>query len=210
MKRIILASTSARRQELMEWLGIPYEVIPSHFAEESVLFDEFEDDPEGYVTTIATGKALTVSQEHPHALVIGSDTSVYLDGKMFGKPRDLQHAREMLTALRGKEHKVYSAVVMIDGETAERRSEVVVSEVRFFPFSDEELERYIATSEPYDKAGGYGMQGYAKRFIQEVRGSALNIIGFPLVTVRDMLEEFGVQIEVDLEQSIFEKTGYRS
>ena len=209
MKHIVLASTSARRQEILRWLGVPFEIVPSNFDEDAVRFSDF-DDPEGYVATIASGKAYVVSQLHPNALIIASDTMVYMDGVMYGKPRDLTHAREIMKALSGKTHTVYTAVVMVDGETGDRRTEIVSSQVIFFPMNNDEIERYIATSEPYDKAGGYALQGYAKKFIQEVRGSAMNVVGFPVITVRDMLEEFGVPIDVDIEESVFQKTGYRS
>lgn len=209
MKDIILASSSFRRQEMMRWLGVPFTIEVSDFSEESVPFSDF-DEPEDFVSTVALGKVLVVSKNHPFSLVIGSDTGVFLDGTMFGKPKDLDAARAMLIALRGRTHTVYTAVVMHDGETGEKRTEIVKSEVTFGNFADKILEQYIATSEPYDKAGGYALQGFAKKFVTDVKGSAMNVVGFPVLTVRDMLEDLGVQIDVDLETSIFEKTGYRS
>lgn len=209
MKHIILASTSARRQEILRWLGVQFEIVPSNFDEEAVKFSDF-DDPEDYVATIASGKAYTVLQLHPNSFIIASDTMVFLNGEMYGKPRDLYHARKMMKELSGKTHVVYTAVVMMDGETGDHRTEIVSSHVTFFSLTDDEIERYISTSEPYDKAGGYALQGYAKKFVKEVRGSAMNVVGFPVLTVRDMLEEFGVEIEVDIEESVFQKTGYRS
>ena len=210
MQEIILASGSDRRKELMKWLGIPHKVIVSEFDEHSILPKDFEDDIEGYVVTVAMGKGLTVLEQYPQALIISADTIVVLDGEIFGKPKDLSHAREMLQRLRGKKHSVYCGVVMLDGEIGERRVEVVETKVTFQNFSDQQLEQYIATSEPYDKAGGYALQGWAAKHIESVEGSALNVVGFPLLTVRDMLEELGVQVAVDLEQSILEKTGYTS
>lgn len=214
-RRIILASSSYRRQEMMKWLGIPFEVVPSDFPEEQVNYADFSveglgHDPEGYAVTIAQGKALTVAEQHPDALVVASDTVVFLDGNVYGKPKNLDDARAMLKTLRGKTHTVFSAVVMIDGETGERRSDVVRSDVTFVNFPDAQLEQYIATSEPYDKAGGYALQGFAKRFVKDVEGSATNVVGFPVLTVRDMLEDLGVPVGVNLEKSVVEKTGYRS
>lgn len=212
-KHIILASSSFRRQEMMQWLGIPFDIVVSNFPEEDVQYEDFCEesiwDNEGYVTTIATGKALTVLQDHPSSLIIASDTMVFLNGEMFGKPKDLDDARGMLKKLRGNTHTVFTSVVVMDGETGDRKSDVVQSRVTFLPFTDELLEKYIKTSEPYDKAGGYALQGFAKQFIKDVDGSALNVIGFPLLTVRDMLEEFGVPIDVNIEESAFQKTGYR-
>lgn len=209
MKHIILASTSNRRQEILRWLGVQFEIVPSNFDEEAVKFSDF-DDPEEYVATIAAGKAYTVLQLHPNALIIASDTMVFLDGVMHGKPKDLSHARNMMKTFSGKTHTVYTAVVMMDGESGDRRTEIVSSHVTFFTLTDDEIERYISTSEPYDKAGGYALQGYAKKFVREVKGSAMNVVGFPVLTVRDMLEEFGIEIEVDIEESVFQKTGFRS
>lgn len=209
MTEIILASSSDRRQEMMRWLGVPFEIVPSNFEEEAVQYSDF-DDPEGYVATIAMGKALAVSSKHPNALTVASDTMVFFGDKIFGKPKNLEDARNMMRDLRGNTHTVITAVVMIDGVTGEKRTEIVTSEVTFFAFSEKELEAYIATSEPYDKAGGYALQGYAKRFVRGVRGSAMNVVGFPILTVRDMLEELGVPIEVDVERSVLEKTGYQS
>jgi len=188
---------------------VQFEIVPSNFDEDAVKFSDF-DDPEDYVATIASGKAYVVAQQHPNAFIIASDTMVFLDGKMYGKPKDLTHARSMMKELSGQTHTVYTAVVMMDGETGDSRTEIVTSRVSFFSLSDDEIERYIATSEPYDKAGGYALQGYAKKFVREVRGSAMNVVGFPVLTVRDMLEDLGVPIEVDIEESVFEKTGYRS
>jgi len=210
MQEIILASGSERRIALMKWLGIPHRVVPSDFDESLVKPSDFEDDIEGFVVTVAMGKALAVLEKFPNALVISADTIVCLDGKIFGKPRDLSHAREMLRQLRGKQHTVYCGVVMINGETQERRIEVIKTQVTFSNFSDRELEQYIATSEPYDKAGGYALQGWAAKRVERIDGSSLNVVGFPLITVRDMLEEMGVLVEVNLEQSILEKTGFTS
>lgn len=209
MKNIVLASSSFRRQEMLKWLGIPFEIEVSNFAEESVKREDF-DEPEDYVATIAMGKALTVKEKFPDALVIASDTMVYLDGVFYGKPKDLDHARKMMQALRGNTHTVYTAVVMLDGESGESRTEIVESNVRFGNFAGEQLEKYIATSEPYDKAGGYALQGFAQTFVEDVQGSATNVIGFPLMVVRDMLEELGVPIDVNVEESVFQKTGYRT
>jgi len=133
MTEIILASSSARRQEMMSWLGVPFEIVPSNFEEEAVRYSDFED-PDDYVATIATGKALAVSAQHPDALIIASDTMVFLLNKVYGKPKNLEDARAMIRELRGNTHTVVTAVVMIDGITGEKRAEIVKSEVTFFEF----------------------------------------------------------------------------
>ena len=134
---------------------------------------------------------------------------MFLNGAIHGKPKDLNDARAILSSLRGKTHQVFTAVVMHDGETGEKRTEVVRSDVTFTQFSNVALEKYIATSEPYDKAGGYALQGMAKDFVKGVRGSAMNVVGFPILTVRDMLEDLGIRIDVNIENSVFEKIGFR-
>ncbi len=208
-KHLILPSSSFRRQELLTWLGIPFKSVTSDFPEEQIPFEEF-DDPEDFVKTIALGKVLVVEKQYPHSLIIGSDTTVVLDGKNYGKPKDLDDARRMLVELRGRTHAVYTAVVMHDGETGEKRVESVVTKVTFFSFSDQTLEKYIATSESLGKAGGYGFQGEGRQLVERIEGSATNCVGLPLLVVRDMLEDLGVQIEVNVEQSIMEKLGYSS
>jgi len=197
MQQIILASTSPRRQELMEFLGVPFEVVGSEFPEEAVSFDDFLD-PADYVTTIAIGKALAVAPLYDDAIIVGADTMVFLDGMPYGKPTDLDDARRILKVLRGRRHQVITAVGLINTLTNERLVETVQSEVEFFPFSDEELERYIATSESLGKAGAYAIQLGAKVFVREVKGSLSNVVGLPLTEVALALESMGVPIEVDV------------
>ena len=216
MKPLVLCSTSPRRKELFGWLGLPFSVRESQFDESCIAPDP--DDPEGYVATLALGKVMSVftggmSQDGTYpddALLIGSDTTVFQDGVFYGKPKSIDDARKTLQNLLGAQHSVYTAVAVLDTVTGEKNVEIVQTDVRFFPVGKEDLERYLATGESMGKAGAYAIQEKASKFVQEVRGSFTNVIGFPLLAVRDMLENAGVIIDVDVEQSILRKTGYQS
>ncbi|HSW89872.1 MAG TPA: nucleoside triphosphate pyrophosphatase [Patescibacteria group bacterium] len=197
MNNLILASTSPRRKELLEFLGVPFEVVPSPFEEDRVRFEDF-DEPADFVATRAVGKALALVDEYPDAIILGADTDVFFDGKVFSKPADLDEAREILKTLRGNTHEVVTAYSLINPLTNERLTNAVSSLVEFFPFSDEELERYISTSEPLGKAGAYAIQMGAKSFVRQVQGSLSNVVGLPLTEVADALEAFGIPIDVDV------------
>lgn len=183
----------------MGFLGIPYEIAASDFPEEDVKTADF-DDPREYVATLATGKALMAAQKFDDAIVLGVDTTVFVDGQYFGKPADLNGARSTLQHLRGKRHQVLTGLCMIDTLTGERQVEVVESGVTFFKFSDEALERYISTSESLGKAGAYAIQGGAKGFVESVDGSLSSVVGLPLIELAEMFERFGAQIDVDVRK----------
>lgn len=178
-------------------MGLPYEVVASDFPEEDVDPRDFED-PREYVATLATGKALVVAEKSEDAIVVGVDTTVFVDGKYFGKPASLDEARKTLATLRGRKHQVFTAICLIDTLTHERQIEVVESGVTFFNFSDESLERYIQTSESLGKAGAYAIQAGAKGFVQSVEGSLSSVVGLPLTELAEMLERFDVKVEVDI------------
>lgn len=199
IRQLILASSSPRRKDLLEFLGVPFEIKVSDFPEEEVDFTDF-NDPLEYVSTIAMGKALVVADLYPDALILAADTCVFLEGLVYGKPRDLDDARHILKTLRGKTHQVITGFVVIDTMTQERLTGTVESFVEFYHFSDEELERYIETSESLGKAGAYAIQRGAKGFVRQIQGSLSNIVGLPLTEVADLLENFGVPIDVDVRE----------
>ena len=209
MTELILASQSPRRQELLGWLGVPFRVSVSNFPEEEIPFEDF-DQVKDYVLAIATGKALMVAQQEPTGLILAADTTVFLDGQVFNKPADLDEAREILKTLRGKQHTVATGVVMIDAETQERQDLAVESFVTFRSFSDDVLEEYIRTSESLGKAGAYAVQGKGAVLVEKVEGSVSNIVGLPLVDVKNMLEYFGLPVHVNVEEALFQKLGSRS
>ena len=197
MRKIILASGSQRRKDLLEFLGLPFEVVVSDFPEEEVDFSEFTSSRE-YVATLASGKALMVASQFEDALIIGADTMVFLEGRPFGKPKDLDHAREMLKELRGEAHEVITSVFVIDTLTGEQNIETVTTLVTFFDFTDRELDLYISTSESLGKAGAYAIQQGAKQFVRSIEGSVSSVVGLPLLETAGLLEQLGVSIGVDV------------
>jgi len=209
MTELILASQSPRRQELLSWLGIPFRVVVSHFPEEDIPFEDF-DRVGDYVLAIATGKALLVAQQEPTGLILSADTTVFANGKVYNKPTDLDDARRMLKELRGKRQIIATGVVVFNAETGERQDVAVESAVTMHNFSDATLEQYISTSESLGKAGAYAVQGKGSVLIEKTEGSVSSIVGLPLLEVRDLLEYFGVRVDVNVEETVFQKLGSRS
>lgn len=203
MKQVVLASGSPRRTELLTMLGVPHRVHSSGFPEEKVRFEDFDSD-EDYVLTLATGKALAVADEIPdEALIVAADTLVFLDGEPIGKPKNLDHAREILQRLSGKTHHVITALCVFDTLTREQLTDVVRSDVTFLPLSDQQIDQYVSTSESLGKAGAYAIQSGARTFVREVRGSLSNIVGLPLVETAALLEQMGIPLEVSVRDLDF-------
>jgi septum formation protein len=181
---IVLASASSRRRELLAQIGVPCVVRPAQI-DESPLPGEHAD---GYVLRVARAKALAVaSAMGADTTVLGADTAVVVDGELLGKPRGPDDARGMLRRLSGRTHEVVSAVVVIRGQR--EASRVVVSRVTMRPLGEDEIARYCATDEPYDKAGGYAVQGRAAAFITHLEGSYTGVVGLPLFETADLLSE---------------------
>ena len=174
MNRLILASSSPRRKELLNTLGYPFEVIASK-ADEAI--DEKKPLIEE-IKRLSFVKALTVFKENKDAVVIGADTVVVCEDEVLGKPADQADAKRMLKKLSGKSHYVITAVTIISKSRSETFAKTAT--VDFCELSDEEIVRYIATGEPLDKAGAYGIQGYAARFIDKIAGDYYSIIGLPV------------------------------
>lgn len=187
---VILASASPRRRELMGLLQIPFEVIPSGYEER---MPETHADVPALAKHLAAEKARDVARKYPERLVIGSDTIVALDGRVYGKPRDPEDAVRMLKELSGRTHQVVTAVALGRGEDA-IRSRSVITEVTFRELREEEIRSYVATGEPLDKAGAYGIQYYGVLLIAGIRGDYTNVVGFPLPTVVQLLRAEGLTI----------------
>ena len=183
-QRIILASGSPRRRELLRLITEEYEVLPADVEETIPAELPLREAPE----YLACLKAGAVAAAHPGALVIGSDTGVFIDGLMLGKPHSREEGREMLGRLSGRAHQVITGVCLRKGERVVRFSEV--TEVRFLPLSDEEIERYLDTGEPFDKAGGYGIQGKGALLVEGLEGDYYNVMGFPVAPIARALEKF--------------------
>lgn len=185
MKReLILASGSPRRKELLSLYTTEFTVCVSDFEEEGVT----ADTPAQLVEKLARGKCLAVAAQHPGSLVLGCDTVVDVDGVIFGKPRGPEEAKQMLRRLSGAEHLVHTGVCVSDGTRTE--SFVDSCKVRFFPLSEAEIEQYTATAEPYDKAGGYGIQGRAALWVDAIEGDYYTIMGLPVSRVVRLIERF--------------------
>ena len=161
-----------------------FTVLPSGFDENGLT----AAGPAELAGKLVEGKCLWVAKTHPEDTVIGCDTVVDCDGEVFGKPKNMDDARRMLTALSGREHLVHTGVCICRG--SEKQCSVTTTAVRFYPLSAEQIEAYIATDEPYDKAGGYGIQGTAALFCEGIRGCYYNVMGFPVSAVARMLTKF--------------------
>lgn len=187
--KIILASSSPRRKELLEKLGLRFEVIPS-------LIDEIPlpgESPEDFALRASTEKALNVSGNlDEHSVVIGVDTIVVIDGEILGKPKDKKEAITMLEKIAGKEHRVITGFSIVKPKTEILHREFVESKVKIKTLAPWELEGYIKTGEPMDKAGAYGAQGVGAFMIEEIHGSYTNVVGLPLAQVIDVLTRLGV------------------
>jgi septum formation protein len=183
----ILASASPRRRELLRSMGFDFVVIPSGVDEK---FLEGESVRE-HVLRLSREKALAVADGNPGAWVLGADTIVVIDDEVLGKPGSKKEAREMLMRLSGEKHRVLTGFSVVRTSANVVKSGLVESSVFFKVVSGDELEWYIGTEEPYDKAGGYAVQGRAASFVKEIRGSHTNVIGLPLSEVVAALKEVG-------------------
>lgn len=190
MRKIILASTSPRRKELVELLGVPFEAVASAYEEDMSL----SLPPRELVQHLALGKAQAVADSYSDALVIGGDTIVVLEGQVMGKPHTPEKAREMLEVLRGVTHQVMTGLAVVDTATGEVRSSVSVTDVTFKTYSDKEIENYVKTGEPLDRAGAYAIQGYASLFVEKIDGDYQGVLGLSARELSKALEAFGVDI----------------
>ena len=176
---LVLASASPRRSELLRAAGFTFIVHPTD-VDESLMPGE---TPEAYVARLAATKLESARRVHPEALVIAADTTVVLDGIVLGKPDDDRHAAEMLRRLSGRAHEVLTGVA-VEG-SAGRSAGIASTVVHFTHLTEEDLAWYVASGEPRDKAGGYGIQGLASRFVDRIEGSYTNVVGLPVsLTVR--------------------------
>ena len=192
---IILASGSQRRREIIGALDATVEIVPSGIDERPASPDEQAED---YVASIASDKALAVALNlRSDALVVGADTSVVLDERILGKPEDEAEALEMLTALRGRPHRVVTAVTVArDGMAT---SSVTSSEVAMREYSDDEMQAFIESGEPFDKAGGYAIQDGGFAPVSALNGCYLNVVGFPLCEVMRLMTEVGANVGLKQE-----------
>jgi len=181
--RLILASKSPRRSELLKQAGLTFSVIPSDFDEDTVALS----NPDSDVVTLAESKALDISQKHPDAWVIGADTIVLIGRKILGKPASAEEAFEMLQRLSGKTHQVLTGYCICCKKKNRVFSETVKTDVNFKRLTDAEINWYIQTGEPFDKAGGYAIQGIGSFLVRSINGSYTNVVGLPVCEVMAFL-----------------------
>lgn len=179
---LILASGSPRRKEILQTMGLSYTVDVSDVDETAC------GSPEEMVIGLSFRKAVAVAPRHKNSLILAADTLVY--GKeVLGKPETLQMAHDMLASLSGNWHSVYTGLTLIHTGTGRVISKAEMTRVHFVELSEREIEAYLATNEPMDKAGAYGIQGLGGMFIDRIEGSYSNVVGLPMATLRDMLKE---------------------
>jgi septum formation protein len=200
--RLILASTSPRRREILSLLDIPFEVIQPQFEERVSPDISIHDE----VLAFARGKAQSVSSHQHDALVIGSDTMIVLDGEKFGKPRDVEDARRMLRSFSGRTHHIFTAVAIIHESAGSCFETVEEVEVKMQHLSDTTIDRYIAFGESLDKAGAYSIQGEGAKLITGIRGDYLAAVGMPLAPIVRFLTCRGVFVNVDIDNLYRDKS----
>lgn len=186
--KIILASSSPRRRELLAQTGLDFLVIPSSCPEEA----DWTRTPQEVAMQLAKQKADDVAAKiREKAIVIGADTIVVKDG-ILGKPKDENEARQMLQKLQGETHEVITGLCLVEALEGKSVSTFERTLVRMAPLSQEEIDSYVETKEPMDKAGGYGIQGKAALFIQEIQGCYFNVVGLPLHRLWKLLKKLGI------------------
>ncbi|HKC55941.1 MAG TPA: Maf family protein [Vicinamibacterales bacterium] len=185
MDRIVLASASPRRAELLEAAGIDFDVVPADVDESA----HAGESPEAYVRRVAEAKACAIARRVRSRIILAADTTVVVNGAMLAKPDDDEDAKRMLRLLSGRVHEVLTAVALHRGSAPQ----VAISRttVEFATLSEEEIAWYVSTGEPRDKAGAYAIQGYASRFVTRIAGSYSNVVGLPIALVYEMLEAPG-------------------
>ncbi len=189
-RRLILASASPRRRELLRQLGLEFTVAPADFDEEGVS----AASPDRLVRSLAHGKASAVAASHPNEVVLGADTVVVLDEEVLGKPGSKEEAMEMLSRLRGRTHRVYTGIALVCAKSNQEEVAHEATEVTMGAFAQETLARYVASGEPMDKAGAYGIQGLGSILVERISGCYFNVVGLPLYRLGQMLASFGIRV----------------
>ena len=196
--KFILASSSPRRRELLPRLQTPFDIIIPD-VDESIIPPD--GNPETYCTALAELKANDISQHYPNHLVIGSDTIVVLNDQIMGKPADKSQAQKMLRSLSGKTHHVYTGVCL---KWAERNIHHLFAEITMVTFrelSEADINHYIASCPPYDKAGAYGIQDWSAVFVKEIKGCYDNVVGFPISRFYEELKKLGINLLDSLSEA---------
>ncbi len=194
--RLILASTSPRRREILERLGLPFEVIAPGFDELASSDRPVEDE----VLDFALGKAASVARDNPNSIVIGSDTMILINAKKVGKPDGIADAKQILRSLSGKTHRIFTSVAIVDGSGGPGLRIVEEVSVRMRDYSEKEIEDYLSCNESLDKAGAYSIQGRGRALIESIDGDYLTAMGLPLKPIADYLKSRGISVSVNIEK----------
>jgi septum formation protein len=185
---LILASASPRRSWLLKQAGLDFQVIPSRFDESSIK----ELNPGTLVRTLAEAKAVEIATQHPACWVIGADTIVLIGNQVLGKPESTSEARNMLRQLSGRTHQVLTGFCICNQSRKKRIADIVTTDVHFKELADVEIEWYIRTREPFDKAGAYAIQGLGAFLVRAINGSYTNVVGLPVCEVIECLRQENV------------------
>jgi septum formation protein len=200
--RLILASSSPRRREILALLGLPFETIAPAFDETPSSHRPVKEE----VLDFALGKARSVAREKPESIVIASDTLILLNGIKIGKPEDADDAKHILRALAGKTHRIFTGVAILDGTVGPGLLTVEQVSVKMRAFTDAEIERYLSFNESLDKAGAYSIQGEGGGLIESIRGDYLAAVGLPLKLIAGYLASRGIPIPLNVEKLYAEKS----
>jgi septum formation protein len=200
--RLILASTSPRRCEILALLGLSFEVIAPKFDELVSSHRPIEDE----VLEFAVGKARSIAGENHDSVVIASDTMIRLEKKKFGKPNGTGDAKDMLRTLAGKTHHIFTGVAIVDGMGGPGLNWIEEVSVRMRAYSDDEIEQYLSRGESLDKAGAYSIQGQGRDLIESIDGDYLAAVGLPLKPIAHYLQSRGFRLPLDIEKLYAEKS----
>lgn len=190
MRDIVLASSSPRRKQLLEALGLTFTVDATSSPEKH----DFALEPSEFVSRLSLEKARLAAQRNPDAIVIAADTIGVLQGRVIGKPRTESDAVEMLKQMNGKCHTVITGYTVMDSRTQQAATRAVQTTVCLKEVSDAEIEAYVRTGEPMDKAGAYGIQGLGSILVSRIEGDYFNVVGLPVSALAESLKEFGVNL----------------
>ncbi len=216
--RLILASRSPRRKELLSLLVDDFQIINSNVDEEAL--SKLASSPEELVVKLAQAKAKATekrdsdrdSESKGTKVIIGADLTVVLEKngswEALGKPQDIDEARKMLVKLRGKTHKVFTGICVLSTETERLITDIDVSEVTFKKFSDQDLEEYLKTGKYADRAGAYGIQDLDEKYVQKVKGSYSNVIGLPLRKLAKIFDNIGIKLKLNWQNEVKNKFGH--
>lgn len=187
--QVILGSSSPRRKEIMSYFSLPFEQASPQYDEDAL---PFSGHPESYVSQLSQGKAESLVQRYPRAILITADTIVYQEGKIFGKPKDEEDAMRSFSLLTGRWHTVYTGVTVRLGDDA--YTQVEATRVLFNPLTPQQIRHYLSRVEWADKAGGYAIQLAGGLIVRKIEGCYYNVMGLPINTVEELLKRVGVEL----------------